>query len=153
MDVYGYEELQVDLTKPAIALTQNNDSVSADSTLTLTDYKHFTSSANPDCSENYTGWGSADTGQTAGNIDDGHYVCFRAKNSLDVYGYNKLQVDLTQPDIELNQNNNSVIASGVNLDDYKYFTDNGNPDCDKDDTYTGSGQTAPNIDHNHYVLL
>ena len=147
--VYGFAELQVDLTLPPLTLTQNNDSVMSAGT-NLTGYEYFHGSADPNCDadDTYTG-----TGSTASNIPDTDWVCFKAKNKLGVYGYAKLQVDLTQPSISLTQKNDSVIATPSSLTGHKYFSDSDDPDCDADDTYTESGNTANNIANGHWVCF
>ena len=75
-------------------------------------------------------------------MTDGHYACFRAKNSLGVYGYAKQQIDLTTPTITLSQDQNSVNASAIGIDSstWAHSTPNGhtNPTC-ASATYNSAG--------------
>ena len=132
-----------------LTLTQDNDSVTASGS-GLSGWAYLTSSSNPDCDGDAT-YGS--TGSTASSISDGHWVCFKAKDSSNVWSYAELQVDLTQPSLTLSQANDKIKATGTNLSGYEYFSQSGNPDCDKDDTFTGSGQTTGTITHNYWVCF
>ena len=113
----GYGEIQVDLTAPTISISQSNNKLSASGS-NLTGWQHFTSSTNPTCdSSAKTNWTTGITdNQTTAAMTDGHYACFRAKNSLGVYGYAKQQIDLTTPTITLSQDQNSVNASAIGID-------------------------------------
>ena len=152
--VYGYAKLQVDLTVPTITLTQNVSTVSA-STTNLSDHKYFTKSTDPTC-DSTASWSTATSGTSVSSVSDTHWVCFRAKNDLGVYGYAKLQVSLTVPTINLSQNGNSLSASGSGLTGFAYF-DSGatDPTCDASNTsatYT-AGTTATNLDDNDWVCF
>ena len=153
LGVYGFQELRINRTQPGLTLTQNNDKITAassDTNVTLTGFEYFSQSGDPDCDgdDTYTG-----TGTTTGSITHNHYVCFKAKNSLGVYGFQELRINRTQPDITLTQNNDTISASGTNLSDYKYFISNSDPDCDADDTYTGTGQTTSSLINRQYVCF
>ena len=152
--VYGYAKLQVDLTAPTITLTQNVSTVSA-STTNLSDHKYFTKNTDPTC-DSTASWSTATAGTSVSSVADTHWVCFRAKNNLGVYGYAKLQVSLTVPTINLSQNGNSLSASGSGLSNFQYF-DNGatDPTCDASNTsatYT-AGSTASNLNDNDWVCF
>ena len=73
--------------------------------LTLSGYEYFSQSGDPDCDgdDTYTG-----TSQTTGTITHNHYVCYKAKNSLGVYGYAEIRVNRTQPTITLTQLDDKV---------------------------------------------
>ena len=153
LGVYGFAELRINRTQPGLTLTQNDDKITAassDTNVTLTGFEYFSQSGDPDCDgdDTYTG-----TGTTTGSITHNHYVCFKAKNSLGVYGFAELRINRTQPTITLTQNNHSVTASGTGLSGYEYFISSSNPDCDGDDTYTGTGQTTTSITSSHWVCF
>ena len=161
--IWGFAELQVDLTQPAITLTQNNDTVTASSTnsnVTLTGFEYFTSSSDPDCSGDYSNWDSATEATTTASVTDTHYVCFRAKNDKGVYGYKETRVLLTKPGLTATQNNDTVTASStdtnVTLTGFEYFTSSSDPDCSDDydswDSATESATTT-SVTHNHYVCF
>ena len=137
----GVGYILVNLTQPSLTLTQNDDAVTAassDTNVTLTGFEYFSQSGDPDCDgdDTYTG-----TGTTTGSITHNHYVCFKAKNSLGVYGFREIRVNRTQPGLTLTQNNDTVTAASsdtnVTLTGFEYFSQSGDPDCDGDDTYTG----------------
>ena len=153
LGVYGYAKLQVDLTAPTLTLTQNGSSVSVSGT-NLSDFNYFNSgSTDPDCSASNTS-ASWTSGTLISGMTNNHYVCFKAKNNLGVYGYKEYKVNLTAPTLTLTQNGSSVIASGSGLSGFEYF-DSGatNPDCDGDDTFTGTGKTASNLDDDDWVCF
>ena len=129
--VWGYAKKQIDLTTPTITLTQNNNTITASGT-GLSGQAYFTSSSNPTCdSTKTTGWTD---GSTTSAMTDDHWACFKAKNSNQVWGYAKKQIDLTTPTITLTQNNNTITASGTGLSGQAYFTSSSNPTCDSTKT-------------------
>ena len=105
----GYGGLTVDLTAPALTLTQTGSSVSATGN-NLTGYGYF-KSASPHNSPTCDSSGTYTSGTSATNLVDTQWVCFRAKNSVGVYGYAKLQVDLSTPTITITQDQDSLDAS------------------------------------------
>ena len=55
--------------------------------VTLTGFEYFTSSSDPDCSDDYGQLGFGDwKATTTTSVTHNYYVCFRAKNNLNVYG-------------------------------------------------------------------
>ena len=71
-----------------------------------------------------TGWTAGDSAVNDLTMMDNQWVCFKAKNSKGVYGYAKLQTDLTRPVVTLTQNNSTITASGDDLTDFKYYIPN-----------------------------
>ena len=136
---YEYAKLQADLTVPSLSLTQNGATITA-SGIFLSGHSYFKSSTDPACTSDGT---YSSTG-TSATLTDKQWVCFRAKNDRGVYGYAKLQADLTPPVIALTQNNNKITATGKGVSGFAYFTKTSEPDCDKDDTdtYTNQATTA-----------
>ena len=131
--VWGYAKKQIDLTTPTITLTQNNNTITASGT-GLSGQAYFTSSSNPTCdSTKTTGWTD---GSTTSAMTDDYWACFKAKNSNQVWGYAKKQIDLTIPTLTLTQNNNTITASGTGLTDFAYFvtTNSTSPTCDSTKT-------------------
>ena len=157
--VYGYAKLQVDLSEPSFTLTQDGDTVKITSKTGLSDYAYFETSNTSDpgttgatsCSKDNTAasnWTTdADGSITVANT--GRWICFRAKKtSTGVYGYAKLQVDLSQPIFSLSQNNGTVsISNKTGLSDYAYFQADSNPgtsganSCSKDNTSSSNWTT------------
>ena len=146
--VWGFAKKQIDLTIPTITLTQNNNTITASGT-GLSDFKYFvsTDSTSPTCDSSNTSATYTDGSTTTAMVDD-RWACFTAKNSNQVWGFAKKQIDLTIPTITLTQNNNTIVATGTGLSDFKYFvsTDSTSPTCDSSNTsatYTdGSTTTA-----------
>ena len=150
-NTYGYGLLQVDLTAPTISLTQTGKTVTATGS-SLTGYQHFTSQADPACDNTKTtGWTD---GSSKTNLADDTYICFRAKNNLGVYGYGKLQVDLTAPTISLTQDGKTVSATGSSLTGYQHFTSQTDPACDSTKT-TGwtDGSSKTNLADDTYICF
>ena len=108
---HGYGSILVNLSAPTLTLTQNNTTVTATGT-GLTAFAYFDNgTTDPTCdSTKTTGW---TTGTSATSLDDNDWVCFKAKNSLGVYGYAELEVDLTAPVIILSQDQDSVDATAT----------------------------------------
>ena len=153
--VWGYAKKQIDLTTPTITLTQNNNTITASGT-GLTDFAYFvtTNSTSPTCdSTKTTGWTD---GSTTSAMTDDYWACFKAKNSNQVWGYAKKQIDLTAPTITLTQNNNTITASGTGLTDFAYFvtTNSTSPTCDSTKT-TGwtDGSTTSAMTDDHWACF
>ena len=155
LGVYGYKEHQIDFSPPVITITQDQDSLAASATVsvgTLVDSSWAHSDfldTSPTCADNSI------TYQTAGADEDkvaitsshnGKWVCFKVKNNFNIYGYASIRItyatppattvvitapslDLTAPQLVLQQKNDTVAASGSNLSGFKYFVSNDNPDC------------------------
>ena len=150
--VYGYAKLEVDLTKPSFSLTQDNDTVVMSTTSNLSGIGYFEASSDPgttgasSCSDDKTtGW-TADSDGSIDDVEDNKWICFRAKNTRGVYGYAKLEVDLTPPSFSLSQDNTTVaMSTTTGLTGISYFQDNSEPpatgvtSCSDDKT---SGWTA-----------
>ena len=158
LGVYGFAELQVNSSTPnktitqsdtKLTLTQNNDSVTASGT-GLSGWAYLTSSSDPDCDGDASYTGST---QTASSISDGHWVCFKAKDSSNAWSYAELQVDLTQPSLTLSQANDKIKATGTNLVGYVYFTQSSDPTCDSSGTYDGTGQTTATMTDDHWACF
>ena len=106
----AYKEYQYKSSaEPILTLTQEGSTVSAETT-NLSDHKYFTSTSDPDCSGSYGSWSSATSGTSKTSLTQGTWICFRAKNSLNVYGYSELEVDLSPPTLKVNQDQISVEA-------------------------------------------
>ena len=101
---------------PTFTLTQDNKTVSITDTTGLSGFSYFTATSNPNCtSGKTTGWttdadGSISDADTGVTISDGTWVCFKAKNVTNDYGYAELEVDLTKPVITVSQDNAGVYA-------------------------------------------
>ena len=101
--VYGYAKLGVSLTRPSFTLSQDNTTVAMSTTTGLSGIGYFQANSEPpttgatSCSDDKsTGW-TADADGSISGIADGKWICFRAKNTVGVYAYDKLEVDLTKP--------------------------------------------------------
>ena len=95
---------------PVFTLTQNDTTVYITTTTGLSDFQYFEATSDPDCSPSKTtGWSTDADGSVAG-LDDDDWICFKAKNSSNTYGYAELEVDLTKPDINVVQDWDSVDA-------------------------------------------
>ena len=112
-----YVKIQINLTKPSFTLTQDNDLIKITDTANISDFSYFEDISEPpnvgatSCSDDRTtGWISDSDGSVSG-IADNQWICFRAKNSLNVYGYAKLEVDLTKPSFSLSQDKTTVAMS------------------------------------------
>ena len=120
----------------------------------LTDFAFFVSGQQPDCSgSNSTATYTA--GAVASNLLDNQWVCFKAKNSLGIYGYAELEVDLTAPTPALTQANTTVTATGAGLTDFAFFVSGQQPDCsgaNSTATYT-AGAVASNLLDNQWVCF
>ena len=154
-DVYGYESYQI-VAKPILILTQDNTTVTATSSgLSGNDFAYFVSTSNPDCSDNNE-TAVYIQGSSATNMTTSQWVCFRGdQNSNQIYGYAKLQLDLTPPVLNLTQTNATMTASGVNLTDFAYFISEIDPDCsdaNTTDTYT-LGSSATGLVANRWVCF
>ena len=158
-NVYGWAKLQVDLTVPTLTLKQTNDRITA-SGISLTNFSYFISKSSPDCSktntENYT------VGQTTSSLADQDWACFKAKNRLGVYGYAKLQTDLTAPVITIFQNQTSVTASADNavVNSWQNFKTETlvEPDCNSSSSFgsasaAGDAISITNQDNNNWVCF
>ena len=100
--VYGYAKSQVDLTPPIVILTQTGKTVVASGDISLANFAYFESAIDPDCSSNNT-TGTYTSGSTAIGLTDKQWVCFRAQNTKDVYGYAEIQVILSTTTAEPDQ--------------------------------------------------
>ena len=76
------------------------------------------------------------------------WVCFKAKNSLGVYGYAELEVDLTAPVITISQDQDSVDAtatvsgSTINSSTWAHSTPSStDPTCSSGATYNTAGSS------------
>ena len=125
--VYNYAKLQVDLSPPALVVTQSQATMTAAGT-ELTDYQYFKSINEPSCAETDSN-ASWVAGQSVSGLLNQQWVCFKAKNDLGVFGYAKKQTDLSPPTVHLGLEGRTVTASGANLTDYQYFKASEEPDC------------------------
>ena len=115
----GYGELQVDLTAPTnMILSQSSSTIVAKGT-GLSNFAYFTSATDPTCSSTNTT--TYISGAITTTMTDGHWVCFKATNNRGVWGYAKLQINLSAPTVTLTQNGTTVTASGTGLTDFSYF--------------------------------
>ena len=108
---HGYGEILVNLSAPTLTLTQDNTTVTATGT-GLTGFAYFKSSSDPTCDSSNTS-STYTSGTSATSMTDDQWVCFKAKNSLGVYGYAELEVDLTAPVITISQDQDSVDAAAT----------------------------------------
>ena len=113
-----YNSYLVDLTKPTVSLSQINRTVSAGGS-GLAGYQWFKSTSDPDCSSSASQWADS-TKHTTGNpttsLADNDWVCFRGKNSRQVYGYAELEVDYNlAPVIDLIQSGDKIKISDHSL--------------------------------------
>ena len=155
---YGYGKIRVNLTPPPITLTQDNTTVSATGS-SLTNYAFFDNGqTNPTCdATKTTGW---TTGTSATGLDDNDWVCFKAKNSLGVYGFAKLQVDLTPPTITITQDQDSVdaTASAVVASTWAHSTPSSTDPTCSSASYGSAGSAENTVaitstDNNKYVCF
>ena len=161
-NVYSYIKHQVNLS-PVINITQDKDSVDATTlltaNLTTSSWQNFmtTSSTEPNCDSNDT-FGTASLNAKTVSIvgaDNNKWVCFRVKNSYNIYGYAKHKINLSAPSISVAQRSSSVKAtaqpgSGVEIDIYSwqnYITaDSAEPTCaDSDNSSFGPAEKTANI--------
>ena len=154
-DIYGYERYQV-VAKPTLTLTQDNTSVTATSSgLSSSDFAYFVSTSNPDCSDNNT-TATYIQGSSVTNMVTSQWVCFRGDQaSNQIYGYAKLQLDLTPPVLNLTQTGRTVTASGLNLTDFAYFIAATDPDCSSTNTTDVYvlGSSATDLSANSWVCF
>ena len=156
LGVYSYNEIQVILTAPTIKLIQNNDKVLAESDLKLTDWRYFTNSQEADCTDQSDQWDNSQKGQQTTTVEDGHWVCFRGKNSRGVWGFQSRRVDLTRPLLDFTINGFSVEASSSSeVDSWQYFQAQKEPSCDPDEGWelVKSGSVATNLNANDWVCF
>ena len=161
-NVYSYIKHQIDLS-PIINITQDSDSVDATAlptaNLSIDSWQNFmtTNSTEPDCDSNDTFGTASSSANTVSitNTDNNKWVCFRVKNSYDVYGYAKHKINLSPPRISLFQRSNSVKAtahqrSGVDIDIYSWqnfkTSDSDEPTCSSSDNSSfGPAEKTGNI--------
>ena len=108
--VYSYAKAQIDLTPPVITLTQTGSTVTA-TPPNLTDFGYFVQATEPTCDATNT-TSTYTAGASATNLLNDQWVCFKAKNDKEVYGYKEIQVDLKSPTLLLTQVNDTVQATG-----------------------------------------
>ena len=118
-NIANYVKLQVDLTKPVITLVQNQTTVTASGT-NLSDFVHLKTSSRYHCGTNFyqEGYGNyfgAQSGSVVSDLSNKQWVCFSAKNSLGVYGYSRLMVNLSPTVIESQQTGLTVVVKGLSL--------------------------------------
>ena len=129
-----FVNFQIDLTTPSFTLSQDHTTVTMSTTANLSDIGYFQASSEPpatgltSCSnDKTTGW-TADSDGSITGIEDSKWICFRAKNTIGVYGYAKLKVNLSQPSFTLTQDNTTVtMSTTANLTDIGYFETNSEP--------------------------
>ena len=158
LGVYGYADIQVRITTtsnpipttpspetllPVIVLRQQADTVEATGD-DLLGFAYFKAATKPVCSE-ANDQVSYRAGAIATGLSHGQWVCFKAKNALDVYGYAKLEVDLTQPVIHITQSADQLLASAktskptIVSDTWQNFiSEDAEPNCNNDDVFSSS---------------
>ena len=160
---HGYGSIQVNLSAPTLTLTQNNTTVTATGT-GLSGFAYFDNgTTDPTCDATNT-TATWTTGTSATALDDNDWVCFKAKNSLGVYGYGKIEVDLTAPVITISQDQDSVDAtatvsgSTINSSTWAHSTPSStDPTCSSASYNTaGSSENSHSItsaDNDEYVCF
>ena len=138
---YGYDSIKAKTTAPTINLTKTNASVIASGT-DLTDYASFLATDDPGCgpSNIVANWQS---GRLRSGFISPVWVCFKAKNSLGVYGYAKIKATPSGTTIAITQDQDSVDATATNTigstivsSSWSNFKQATEPTCDGNDTYT-----------------
>ena len=109
-------------------MTQEDTSIIATG-IGLTDFSYFVSDDDPVCQPSNT-MASFTNGAIASDLTDGQWACFKAKNQQEVYIYNKLQVDLSEPVITIVIDKNSIKAESDDVSDLYYSVTDDQPDCD-----------------------
>ena len=162
--VYGYGKTKVSLLSPTITLTQttiysviNNKPVDntyiAASGTGLSGYQYFKTyrQTPPTCDSNGT---YNNTGSVASNLLNNQWVCFRAKNSSNVYGYGKLQVDLNPPVVTITQTSDVLTATTTATDlpatPLWQHSSQSDPGCSSSWI---NGQTAQHITYSQYYCF
>ena len=96
--------------QPSFTLTQNDKTVSITDTTGLSGFQYFEATDDPDCSSaTTTGW-LTDSDGSVSNLDDDDWICFKAKDNSNTYGYAELEVDLTPLAIGITQDEDSLKA-------------------------------------------
>ena len=122
--VWGFAKLQINLIPPTIVLTQDQDSVDATATThgSIVDdsWQNLITedSTAPDCDSQDT-FGVASSSAKSIPItrsDNNKWVCFRVKNSSDIYGYAKYQIDYNPPIIIISIKDDSLIGTSPDND-------------------------------------
>ena len=92
---------------------------------------------------------------TVNSADNDKWLCFRAKNSANTYGYVKQQIDFDAPTLTLTQVGTTVNATGSSLFDYRYFVGDADPDCSATNgTATWeNGSSASGLQDNQWVCF
>ena len=164
-DTYTYIKKQIIYGPPSLSLTQDSTTVTASGD-NLSEFSFFDSGpTNPTCSSSNT-TATWTTGSSATGLDDNDWVCFRAKNSIEIYGYAKVQVDLTTPVISLSQDQDSVDAAAtmagvptIDSSSWAHTTpSSSNPTCSSA-SYNPAGSSENSVsitnptDNNKYVCF
>ena len=152
-------KLKIDFNGPSCLCDSNNGSTltatATDAGVGLPSTQVWKHSGPLDDDPTCSGQTYSNTGKTVSSATDNKYYCFKVTDKAGNHGYGKILVNLSAPTtLTLSQNNTSVTASGSGLSGFEYF-DSGatDPDCDEDDTFSGTGTTATNLDDNDWVLF
>ena len=113
---------------PVITITQTQTKVDADAsvvsglTVNLPSWQNFktTTTTKPDCNSSST-FGAASSGADeitglSAASDKDKWVCFRVKNSSNVYGYLLYQLDFNPPVVDIIQNGSRLTANSTDID-------------------------------------
>ena len=152
-DNVGYNKIRVNLSAPSLNASQNNTTVTVSGT-SLSGYSYQTDTYSLPCNPTLTtNWKS---GKTVQNLTHKTYVCFRAKNSLGVWGFSQYQVDLEPPGLTLDQSNSGAVSlttTGVSA--VAYTTSQGAIECSSKNTTAtwSSGKTTANLSNGTYVCF
>ena len=150
-NIYG--KLQADLRQPAITLVVSSDNKTITASgRNLADYNYFKSDTNPTCNASKTtGWTS---GLAVSGLVDNQWACFKAKNSLGVYGFAKKQTGIVPPTITFTQTQTQVTATAtasknnktVTASSWQYFktSDTKTPSCNSSDSSSFNTASSSN---------
>ena len=153
----GYGKILVNLTPPTIILVQDGATIKISPTEGLSGAKYFTSPSEPTATCVVGNAAFVNNGYTTAAMTDGHWACFTAKDSNDIYNVASLQISLTKPTISLVQDGNKIKVSPTNgLSDFKYFTSPSEPTTTcvvGNAALTNSGQTTTAMTDGHWACF
>ena len=172
----GYGKIQIgEAPVVTIAQTSNRAEASATTTGVLINvsWQNFkTADATKPCDFSSTLFGPASSGAnriTVNASDNNSWVCFRVKNSNNIYGYHRHRIsnafnppstpnqppDTPTTVILLTPSGDSIVASGDGLSNFQYFITSNEPDCsdnNKNVVYQ-PGKIATKLQPNSWVCF
>ena len=120
---------------------------------------YYASAEKPNCgSQNAVSWRKV-AGGSIGNLKHGSWICVRTRvDSTSPYQYQLMQIDLTKPNIDLEQRLSSIFVSTKpsNVANIDYFQSKIEPSCNGQDNKTWQdlkGEEIKNVQLDNWVCL